>query len=122
HSIHQGRAIICLGIKLSAITLQRGSWWRSIVAMLRRAPHLAKRLIIEVTEITRIVDDDDAVVLLQELRGLGCKIAQDDLTPGVGAARQVEQGFLIGGPSIFPSYLSMPIIVGDWCTPQGDLR
>ncbi len=75
-----------LGCNLSALSLRHSDWWQPVMAALRRAPGVARRLTLEIIETASCCEMDEAPELLQALRGLGCRIALDDL--GVGFSTQ----------------------------------
>lgn len=73
---------INLGCNISAQSLKFDCWWRVLFEELCKQPEVAKRLTIEITETSFITENDEAVLLLQTLKLLGCNIAID----GMGAA------------------------------------
>lgn len=84
---------IRLACNISPLSLQHGTWWRSIFSALGKAPHLASRLTLEITETAAVFDMDEAVNLLETLRLLGCRIAIDDIGTGFSTldlAKQVK--------------------------------
>lgn len=68
-----------LACNISPLSLQDGPWWRQLIAMLAKAPQLASRLTLEVTETAAVFDQHAASSLLGSLRMLGCKVALDDV-------------------------------------------
>lgn len=86
-----------LACNISPLSLQHGSWWRLIIAALERAPQLASRLILEITETAAVFDLDAATNLLGTIRKLGCKVALDDVGAGLNTlelARQIHPDFI----------------------------
>lgn len=86
-----------LACNISPLSLQPGSWWRLLIAALERAPQLAKRLTLEITETAAVFDLEAATNLLGTIRKLGCKVALDDVGAGFNTlelARQVQPDFI----------------------------
>lgn len=73
-----------LGCNISPGTLAVESSWRAILRMISARPHLARRLILEVTESSPLGEIAGAQIRLAEAQALGCRIAIDDF--GVGNA------------------------------------
>jgi len=80
---------IVLGVNISARSVVRDKWWDEIKDRLQRAPDLAGRLVIEITETAAIPDVSSAVRLVSDLRRLGCRIAIDDFGTGFSSVRQL---------------------------------
>ena len=78
----QEHPTVHLGCNLSPLTLKHGPWWQSIFSTLQQQPDVAHRLILEITESACPSNPDDASLILQTLRDLGCRIALDDLGTG----------------------------------------
>lgn len=84
---------IHLACNISPLSLQLGPWWRLLIAVLGNAPQLASRLTLEITETACVFDHEAAAKLLCTLRGLGCKVAIDDIGAGFNTlelARQIR--------------------------------
>lgn len=84
---------IHLACNVSPLSLQHGPWWRLLIAVLRGAPQMASRLTLEITETASVFDQKAATSLLRTLRGLGCKVAIDDIGTGFNTldlARQIR--------------------------------
>ncbi|KGP00961.1 hypothetical protein JT27_14135 [Alcaligenes faecalis] len=82
-----------LACNISPLSLQQAPWWRLLIAVLRDAPQLASRLTLEITETASVFDQKAAISLLRTLRGLGCKVAIDDIGTGFNTldlARQIR--------------------------------
>ncbi len=72
-----------LGCNLSAQSLVPGtSGWGGVFDRLRKAPKVAARLTLEITETAPLPDFGQAVDLVKGLQKLGCQIAIDDLGCG----------------------------------------
>lgn len=84
---------IHLACNISPLSLRHGGWWRLIFSVLSKAPDLARRLTLEITETAAVFDVDEALNLLKTLRLLGCKIAIDNIGAGfsiLGLATQIK--------------------------------
>ena len=73
---------IHLGCNLSPQSLRPSPWLQQVMVTLRQQPALAGRLILEITESACPDDTEEASMVLQTLRDLGCRIALDDLGTG----------------------------------------
>lgn len=71
-----------LSVNLSGTCLTRKTHVDEMVRQFSVRPHLAKKLILEVTETAAIDNLDVAVRSLRKLRKLGCRIALDDFGSG----------------------------------------
>src|ERR1700754_2419279 len=76
-----------LGCNISALSARNDIWWSAILADLARMPDVAARFVIELTETAECADSEDAIVLLQAFRQLGCKVAIDDFGAGFSSIR-----------------------------------
>lgn len=71
-----------LSVNLSGDSLTKTEHVNAMVRMLSRYPHLASKIILEVTETAAIDNLDVAVRSLRKLRKLGCRVALDDFGSG----------------------------------------
>jgi EAL domain-containing protein (putative c-di-GMP-specific phosphodiesterase class I) len=78
----EGFSSATLGVNISGQSAQIDAWWGSLFERLEKAPDVAKRLIIEITETTALAPGAHAFA--EKLRRLGCRVALDDF--GVGHA------------------------------------
>jgi EAL domain-containing protein (putative c-di-GMP-specific phosphodiesterase class I) len=79
-----------LSINLSGNSLTETEHVDAMVELLSDYPHLAKKLIIEVTETAAIDNMDKAVRSLRKLRKLGCRVALDDFGSGYSSYSYVR--------------------------------
>ncbi|AYM84036.1 EAL domain-containing protein [Agrobacterium tumefaciens] len=75
---------IVLGCNLSADNLRDRVNWEGVLEKVRARPHLAARLILELTETQPLKDVSFAAALIADVRQLGCRVALDDF--GMGSA------------------------------------
>jgi len=71
-----------IGVNLSGASASCDGWWLSLLDRLERAPALARRLVVEITETAQMAEG--GVRFAARLRERGCRIAIDDF--GVGHA------------------------------------
>jgi len=79
-----------LSVNLSGSSLTRKDHVDAMVRLLSERPHLAKKLILEVTETAAIDNLDAAVRALRKLRKLGCRTALDDFGSGYSSYSYVR--------------------------------
>lgn len=73
---------LCLGVNISAGSLQDDLWWQDLFSYLDSRPDVAQRLILEVTETGTIAHKPTALRLIAQLQNLGVRIALDDTGSG----------------------------------------
>jgi EAL domain-containing protein (putative c-di-GMP-specific phosphodiesterase class I) len=78
-----------VGVNISARSARCDMWWREIIARLRAAPEVARRLTIEITETAELPDMTSAVRFVDGVKKLGCKVALDDFGVGFTSIRQI---------------------------------
>ncbi|CAB3653841.1 EAL domain-containing protein [Achromobacter pestifer] len=71
-----------LGCNMSSQSVVIDGFWTQLIQQLRREPDVARRLVIEFTETTRIEDPIAALQFMRTMQELGCKIAFDDFGTG----------------------------------------
>src|SRR5437899_12522983 len=71
-----------LAINVSPVQFKSGTLALKIVAALAASGLLASRLELEITEAVLIRDDEAALAILHQLRGIGVRIALDDFDNG----------------------------------------
>jgi diguanylate cyclase (GGDEF)-like protein/PAS domain S-box-containing protein len=77
-------------VNVSADTLLHEMWWRHIDQALTAAPHIARRLHVEVTEQTLMQASGRAARVLRELRERGIKVGLDDFGTGYSALSSLQ--------------------------------
>jgi EAL domain-containing protein (putative c-di-GMP-specific phosphodiesterase class I) len=79
-----------LAINISGLTASDQSWLRRMSALLKGRPDVAKRLIVEVTETSALIDIEESARFLQTIRELGCRVAVDDFGAGYTSFRHLK--------------------------------
>ena len=79
-----------LAINVSGLTATDRSWLRHVVALLRPQPHIAERLLIEITETASLEDVEECTRFVSTLRTLGCRVALDDFGAGYTSFRHLK--------------------------------
>ncbi len=73
-----------IGCNVSAQSARDDHWWKSLFRELAAEPDLAARLIVEITESTR-VSPGDGRAFVRHLKALGVRVAVDDFGAGFSA-------------------------------------
>jgi len=73
---------IRLGFNVSGLTTSDRPWLRWLISLLRDRPHIARRLVIEITETARLHDIEASARFVATLRHFGCRVALDDFGAG----------------------------------------
>ncbi len=81
---------LTLAINVSSLTLSDRSWLRRLVSKLRHRRGIAERLIIEITETAAMLDMEESVRFVSQVRDLGCRVAIDDFGAGYTSFRQLR--------------------------------
>jgi diguanylate cyclase (GGDEF)-like protein/PAS domain S-box-containing protein len=81
---------LTFAINVSALTASDRSWLRLLFALLRNAPHVAERLIVEITETVALRDVDETAEFVARVRDLGCRVALDDFGAGYTSFRHLK--------------------------------
>lgn len=81
---------IKLGLNVSALTACDRSWLRALMALLRRNPGLAGRLVIEITETAALDNLAETARFVDALRHAGCRVALDDFGAGHTSMRHLQ--------------------------------
>lgn len=81
---------ITLAMNISGITASDRAWLRTLVALLRDAPAVACRLVVEITETAAIQDLEETARFVASARDLGCKVALDDFGAGYISFRHLK--------------------------------
>ncbi|MFN4090354.1 MAG: putative bifunctional diguanylate cyclase/phosphodiesterase [Alphaproteobacteria bacterium] len=81
---------VVLAINISGLTANDPAWLRSLVALLKGKPQLARRLIVEITETAAIREIGETARFVAALRTLGCRVALDDFGAGYSSFRHLK--------------------------------
>jgi EAL domain-containing protein (putative c-di-GMP-specific phosphodiesterase class I) len=85
-----GHPEVRLGLNVSGLTACDREWLRSVIAMLRRQPSLAHRLVVEITETATLDNLAESVRFVEALRDTGCRVALDDFGAGHTSLRHLQ--------------------------------
>lgn len=80
-----------LSLNISPETTTDPDWWSTIEAMMRAHPHVAERLIVEITETVAIQDIDDVRGFVTRVKDFGGRIAIDDFGAGYTSFRNLRK-------------------------------
>ncbi len=81
---------ITLAINISGLTAADRSWLRALTSRLKDRPHLAQRLIVEITETAALQDIEESASFVTAVRNLGCRVAVDDFGAGYTTFRHLK--------------------------------
>jgi EAL domain-containing protein (putative c-di-GMP-specific phosphodiesterase class I) len=81
---------VTLGLNVSGLTACDREWLRSVIALVRRQPALARRLVVEITETAALGNLAESVRFVDALREIGCRVALDDFGAGHTALRHLQ--------------------------------
>ncbi|HEY3909390.1 MAG TPA: EAL domain-containing protein [Stellaceae bacterium] len=79
-----------LGFNVSGLTACDRPWLRSLMALLRKHPEFARRIVIEITETAALEDLDESARFVETLRHAGCRVALDDFGAGHTSLRHLQ--------------------------------
>lgn len=79
-----------LAVNISGLTASNTEWPEYIQRILKPRPHIARRLIIEITETAAIVDVTETKRLVDSLKQLGSQVALDDFGAGSTSIRHLR--------------------------------
>jgi EAL domain-containing protein (putative c-di-GMP-specific phosphodiesterase class I) len=79
-----------LGFNVSGRTACDRPWLRSLIALLRRRPDNARRLVVEITETAAFDDLEECARFVDTLRDAGCRVALDDFGAGYTSLRHLQ--------------------------------
>jgi diguanylate cyclase (GGDEF)-like protein len=79
-----------LAINISGLTSSDQSWLRTLSALVKSKPDVARRLIIELTETSALTDIEESARFLSAIRELGCRVAVDDFGAGFTSFRHLK--------------------------------
>jgi diguanylate cyclase (GGDEF)-like protein len=81
---------LCLAINISGLTASQADWPQHVHKVLSSRPHVARRLIVEITETAAIVDVNETRRFVDSLRELGGRVALDDFGAGSTSIRHLR--------------------------------
>jgi diguanylate cyclase (GGDEF)-like protein len=81
---------INLGFNISGLTAADQPWLRMLVALLAEKPHIADRMVIEITETAALRDLEESARFVKTLHDLGCRVALDDFGAGFTSLRHLQ--------------------------------
>ena len=79
-----------LAINLSGLTTTDPSWLRTMIALVKGRPEIARRLVVEITETAALRDLDETVRFVNAVREIGCRVALDDFGAGYTGFRHLK--------------------------------
>jgi EAL domain-containing protein (putative c-di-GMP-specific phosphodiesterase class I) len=79
-----------LGFNVSGLTACDRPWLRILSSRLRNRPHLARRMIVEITETAALSDIEETARFVDTLRDAGCRVALDDFGAGHTSLRHLQ--------------------------------
>lgn len=79
-----------LGFNVSGLTAGDRPWVRALMALLRKQPDLARRIVVEITETAALDDLDELARFVETLRHAGCRVALDDFGAGHTSLRHLQ--------------------------------
>jgi EAL domain-containing protein (putative c-di-GMP-specific phosphodiesterase class I) len=82
---------ISLGCNISVHSAFLDGFWLSLLDTLVQEPHVAERLVIEITESAPIADMDSVREFVRSLHLAGCQVAIDDVGAGYSSVRSVVE-------------------------------
>ncbi len=81
---------VSLAMNISGLTATDQVWLRTLKALMKGRPEVARRLVLEITETAALQDIDETARFLGEIRGLGCRVALDDFGAGFTSFRHLQ--------------------------------
>jgi EAL domain-containing protein (putative c-di-GMP-specific phosphodiesterase class I)/GGDEF domain-containing protein len=81
---------ISLAVNVSNVTTHDGTWLARVKHYIEETPHIAPRMIVELTETAVYSDLKHTAYFCAELQSLGCLIALDDFGSGYTSFRQLK--------------------------------
>ena len=81
---------IGLSINVSAWTIGDTMWLEKLEQAVAEHPHIAERMVLEITETAALQDTSLAVSFVQAIKKLGCRIALDDFGAGYTSFQQIH--------------------------------
>ncbi len=82
---------ISASLNVSPASTTDPDWWARLDALLRSHPDVARRLIVEITEMAAIHDIDDTRGFVTRVKDFGCRIAIDDFGAGYTSFRNLRK-------------------------------
>jgi len=82
---------LAVSFNVSPASTTDPDWWGSLVAQMRRHDNLARRVIIEITEMAAFQNVNEAIGFVTRVKDLGCRIAIDDFGAGNTSYRNLRR-------------------------------
>ena len=79
-----------LSLNISGLTATDQSWLRALIAAVKSTPHIASRLIVEITETAALHDIEESARFVNVVRDVGCRVAIDDFGAGFTSFRHLK--------------------------------
>jgi diguanylate cyclase (GGDEF)-like protein len=79
-----------LGFNISGLTAADHPWLKAFVSLLAGKPHIAARLVVEITETAALRDLEESARFVRTLHDLGCRVALDDFGAGFTSLRHLQ--------------------------------
>ncbi|MBV8650692.1 MAG: EAL domain-containing protein [Alphaproteobacteria bacterium] len=79
-----------LGLNISGLTAADQPWLRVLTGLLDGKPHIADRMVIEITETAALRDLEESARFVKTLHDLGCRVALDDFGAGFTSLRHLQ--------------------------------
>jgi EAL domain-containing protein (putative c-di-GMP-specific phosphodiesterase class I) len=79
-----------LGLNISGLTAADQPWLGVLTGLLDGKPHVADRMVIEITETAALRDLEESARFVKTLRDLGCRVALDDFGAGFTSLRHLQ--------------------------------
>lgn len=79
-----------LSLNISGLTATDQSWLRALIAAVKSTPHIAERLIVEITETAALHDIEESARFVNVVRDVGCRVAIDDFGAGFTSFRHLK--------------------------------
>lgn len=81
---------LSFAMNISGLTVAEHSWLRALTAAVKEKPHIASRLIIEITETEALRDIDESARFVQAVRDMGVRVALDDFGAGYTSFKHLK--------------------------------
>jgi len=79
-----------LAFNISNLTTKNAKWLEDFTYHLQETPHIAPRLIVEITETAAQLDLSHTAYFVAEIQAMGCMVALDDFGSGYTSFRQLK--------------------------------
>ena len=81
---------VTLAINISGLTTTDPAWLRSLMALVKGRPDIARHLMIEITETAALHDIKETMRFVAAVRTTGCRVALDDFGAGYTSFRHLK--------------------------------